>query len=129
MQKLTYHHIIEEHLGGKATVENGALLSEENHSWFHEQPISSQIKMDKEFQDYKIRFLNQKGLLNQYQEKFDVPEERLYKNEKSKSKNKRDAFKKSLRCDNIYNGEPLLKSNRAERKAKDRKLFKEYLGR
>ena len=31
MKQLTYHHILERRRGGKATVENGALLSAENH--------------------------------------------------------------------------------------------------
>ena len=61
LQKLTYHQIIEKHLGGEASVENGALLSEENHEWFHKQPISDQINMDKKFQEYKVRVLKQTG--------------------------------------------------------------------
>ena len=31
MKQLTYHHILEKRNGGQATVENGALLSAENH--------------------------------------------------------------------------------------------------
>ena len=31
MKQLTYHHILEKSKGGRATVENGALLSTENH--------------------------------------------------------------------------------------------------
>jgi hypothetical protein len=31
MKQLTYHHILERSKGGKATVENGAILSVENH--------------------------------------------------------------------------------------------------
>lgn len=53
MKKLSYHHIIEKSKGGPTTVENGALLSVENHEWFHKQPKSEQIKMNKAFQDYK----------------------------------------------------------------------------
>ena len=37
MKQLTYHHIQMRKDGGKATVENGALLSTENHAWFHKQ--------------------------------------------------------------------------------------------
>ena len=37
LKRLTYHHIKERCKGGKATVENGALLSEENHRWFNQQ--------------------------------------------------------------------------------------------
>ena len=128
LQKLTYHHIIEEHLGGKATVENGALLSEENHSWFHEQPLSSQINMDKKFQEYKIQILKQKGIFNQFQEDFDVPQKSLYDGKEKKSKSKRNSFKERLRFNNAEQELP-PKINRAKRKANDRELFKEYLGR
>ena len=53
MKKLTYHHIRKRSKGGKATVENGALLSAENHAWFHKQPKESQELMNKMFQQYK----------------------------------------------------------------------------
>lgn len=53
MKQLTYHHIKMKKDGGKATVENGALLSVENHAWFHQQPYKSQKKMNAKFQEYK----------------------------------------------------------------------------
>ena len=53
MKQLTYHHIQEKKNGGKATVENGALLSEENHIWFNEQSKESQKQMNELFQKYK----------------------------------------------------------------------------
>lgn len=53
MRQLTYHHIIERRKGGKATVENGALLSAENHSWFHKQSEQKQKAMNQIFQEYK----------------------------------------------------------------------------
>ena len=53
MKQLTYHHIKERRFGGKATVENGALLSEENHIWFNEQSKEAQKKMNELFQQYK----------------------------------------------------------------------------
>lgn len=53
MRALTYHHILEKSKGGRATVENGALLAEENHIWFHQQPIKAQKQMNKMFQEYK----------------------------------------------------------------------------
>lgn len=53
MKRLTYHHIKERRNGGKATVENGALLSNENHIWFHEQSESMQGYMNAIFQEYK----------------------------------------------------------------------------
>ena len=53
MKQLTYHHIKERRYGGKATIENGALLSEENHIWFNEQSKEAQKKMNELFQQYK----------------------------------------------------------------------------
>lgn len=53
MKQLTYHHIREKQYGGKATVENGAILSEENHIWFNEQSKEAQKKMNELFQRYK----------------------------------------------------------------------------
>ena len=52
-QQLTYHHILEKSKGGKATVENGALLSADDHQWFHMQSKERQAEMNQAFQDYK----------------------------------------------------------------------------
>ncbi len=53
MKQLTYHHIKEKRYGGKATVENGAILSEENHAWFNKQSKEAQRQMNELFQRYK----------------------------------------------------------------------------
>ena len=53
MKQLTFHHIREKSKGGKTTVENGALLSQENHMWFNKQSPEAQAKMNKLFQEYK----------------------------------------------------------------------------
>lgn len=53
MKQLTYHHIKEKQYGGKATIANGALLSEENHIWFNEQSKEAQKQMNELFQQYK----------------------------------------------------------------------------
>ena len=53
MKQLTYHHILEKSKGGRATIENGALLSEENHEWFHKQPKEAQRQMNEMFQELK----------------------------------------------------------------------------
>ena len=53
MKQLTYHHIREKQYGGKATVENGAILSEENHIWFNKQSKEAQKQMNELFQEYK----------------------------------------------------------------------------
>lgn len=53
MKQLTYHHILEKSKGGKSTVENGALLSSENHIWFHQQEEEKQVEINRIFQEYK----------------------------------------------------------------------------
>ena len=53
MRQLTYHHIKEKCKGGQATVENGALLSAENHEWFNKQTSEAQRQMNEAFQQYK----------------------------------------------------------------------------
>lgn len=56
MDMLTYHHILERCKGGKATVENGALLRNINHIWFHRLPKAQQDKINNLFQEYKRQF-------------------------------------------------------------------------
>ena len=53
MKQLTFHHIKMKKDGGKATRENGALLSAENHQWFHQQNEQAQGYMNAIFQEYK----------------------------------------------------------------------------
>lgn len=53
MKQLTFHHILERRNNGRATVENGALLSNENHIWFHRQSENKQGYMNARFQEYK----------------------------------------------------------------------------
>lgn len=54
MQQLTYHHIKMKKDQGETTIENGALLSADNHAWFHKQSPEKQAEMNKAFQDYKM---------------------------------------------------------------------------
>lgn len=58
MKTLTYHHIKMKSKGGKATVRNGALLSAENHAWFHQQSNSEQERMNEMFQELKQKIDN-----------------------------------------------------------------------
>ena len=53
MKQLTYHHKQERSNGGQTTVENGALLSTENHEWFNRQSKEAQRQMNELFQRYK----------------------------------------------------------------------------
>ena len=55
LKQLTYHHIQERSQGGRATKENGAILSEGNHRWFNQQSKENQAKMNQAFQEYKRR--------------------------------------------------------------------------
>lgn len=52
---LTYHHIREKSKGGKATIENGALLTAENHALFHKLSREEQDRLNQAFQEYKRR--------------------------------------------------------------------------
>ena len=56
MKQLTFHHIKMRKDGGRATVENGALLSAENHAWFHQQSSKDQTQMNAMFQEYKKQY-------------------------------------------------------------------------
>ena len=53
MKQLSYHHIKPRSKGGRTTIENGALLSVENHEWLHRQCPEVQRKLNKKFQEYK----------------------------------------------------------------------------
>ena len=53
MKQLTFHHIRMKKDGGRATPENGAILSVENHEWFHQQSSAAQGYMNALFQEYK----------------------------------------------------------------------------
>jgi hypothetical protein len=51
--KITYHHILEKCKGGKATVENGALLRYINHQWLHRLSKEKQAEINELFLEYK----------------------------------------------------------------------------
>ena len=53
MKQITFHHIMRKEDGGESTFENGAVLREENHLWFHSQPVEEQERMNRLFQKYK----------------------------------------------------------------------------
>lgn len=53
-EKLTYHHIKPKSQGGKATIENGAVLKGYNHQWLEKQPKAEREKINKQLQEYKI---------------------------------------------------------------------------
>lgn len=107
MKQLTYHHIKERRNGGPTTEENGAILSVENHQWFHKQPIEVQRRINEIFQEYKRQF----ALLNQNDREaitVSKPEELSYEQFITKARQR---------------------YNRAKQKEKDRRETSSYLGR
>lgn len=54
---LTFHHISEKHLGGKANAENGALIRGYNHRWLHSLPEHDKQLINEALQEYKISVL------------------------------------------------------------------------
>ena len=100
MKQLTYHHIKERRNGGKATVENGALLSAENHEWFNKQNKEAQKQMNELFQKYKQSVECKVELVDELDTRFNVvgaiivPEE-LEKEHYNRAREKR-AWKKEV---------------------------------
>lgn len=95
MKQLTYHHIVKKEHGGRATVENGALLSAENHAWFHKQTAIEQARLNDIFQQYKLGILEmnngrvvQAQVLDFNMQEYDViplqPDDRVYNRAKVK---------------------------------------------
>lgn len=107
MKELTFHHIKEKRNGGKATEENGAILSEENHIWFNNQPEEIQKKLNQTFQEYKKQFKKCKIV---FVEELDLPFDLNI------SEFIPDDFSKP-------------KYNRAKKKREDRKLTDDYVDR
>lgn len=100
MKQLTYHHIVKKEHGGRATVENGALLSAENHAWFHKQTVAKQAELNRIFQEYKLGILEmQNGRVLQAQvldfdmQEYDVislqPDDRVYNRAKVKKETRK----------------------------------------
>ena len=100
MKQLTYHHIREKSNGGQATVENGALLSAENHAWFNKQSKEAQKQMNELFQEYKqsveckVEFVEELNTRFSIASAIIVPEE-LEKEHYNRAREKR-AWKKEV---------------------------------
>lgn len=92
MKKLTYHHIQEKRNGGKATVENGAILSAENHEWFNKQSPEKQAELNRKFQEYKkcsIEFVEGLDTEIEIKETIFEPQELFKKKKQDRDKVKR----------------------------------------
>ena len=102
MKQLTYHHIKMKKDGGEATRENGALLSAENHSWFHQQSSQAQGYMNALFQEYKrqvdecrVVFVDELDLGFEIKAtEFHIGERELKKEKYNRAKEKRDVQKR-----------------------------------
>lgn len=102
MKQLTYHHIKMKKDGGKATLENGALLSAENHAWFHQQSTQDQAQMNEIFQEYKrqydecqVVFVDELDLGFQIRAmEFHIDERELKKEKYNRAKEKREFQKR-----------------------------------
>lgn len=114
MKSLTYHHIRERRKGGKATVKNGALLSMENHQWFHKQSKASQEYMNAVFQEYKRQIDESTKCVIKLVDDLDTPFE-IRATDIVLDKNGR-----------LLSDEKKEKYNRAAKKREDRKLAEEY---
>ena len=120
MKMLTYHHIKERSKGGKATIENGALLSAENHQWFHQQDRADRERMNNAFQELKRNIDN--GIECQVELApesditlpFDLDIMTVNIDDTGRVKTQKKAKKK--------------KYNRAKQKRKTKKLIKRYYG-
>lgn len=60
-ETITYHHIKEKQDGGKATVENGALIKGYNHEWLHTLPEDQKEEINNQIQQYKMNVIAMKG--------------------------------------------------------------------
>ena len=56
MNVLTFHHIKERCVGGRATEENGAILRNVNHIWFNSLSKEEQERLNNLFQEDKKKF-------------------------------------------------------------------------
>ena len=111
MKQLTYHHILEKSKGGKATIENGALLSNENHIWFHQQGKQAQGYMNAMFQEYKRQIDKcSEECKIVFVEEMEIPYE-IIPTEISLEEKMQNGY------------------NRAKKKAEDRKLAQDYVDR
>lgn len=59
--KLTYHHIKERSKGGKATVENGAIIKGYNHAWLHQLPRDEKEMVNERLKQYKLNVIRMLG--------------------------------------------------------------------
>lgn len=101
MKQLSYHHIKMKKDGGETTVENGAIISNENHIWFHNQSPQLQGYMNAIFQEFKRQMDECRVPLTEKDAPFTVAPVEFYVDEKGKY-------------------------NRAKKKKEDKRLIEKY---
>ena len=101
MKQLSYHHIKMKKDGGETTMENGAILSNENYIWFHNQSSQTQGYMNAIFQEYKRQMDACREPLTGQDVPFNIAQVEFYIDERGKY-------------------------NRAKKKQEDRKLIDKY---
>lgn len=110
MKQLTYHHIKMKKDGGRATRENGALLSAENHTWFHKQSPQAQGYMNAIFQEYKRQVdACAQGFIDQIDFNLDVQVSEFhaenYESKKEKYNRAKEKEKTRRMIDDYYNNQ------------------------
>lgn len=97
--QLTYHHLRPKHLGGKATIENGANLCRRCHDWLEQLDKASRERVNNELRAYKrehskeckVEFVDDLPLNFEIKAMIFTPEELTPKKQKyNRAKDKRE---------------------------------------
>lgn len=101
-RQLTYHHLVPKHLGGQATVENGAELCRSCHDWLEQLSKTEREQVNDELREYKRQ--HSKECTVEYVNNLDVgfevkaftftPEQLKPKREYNRAKDKRENEKR-----------------------------------
>lgn len=100
--QLTYHHLKPKHLGGKATVENGANLCRRCHDWLEQLSKTEREQVNNELREYKrkhskectVEFVNYLPLDFEVKAMVFTPEELQPKKKYNRAEDKRNVQKK-----------------------------------
>lgn len=53
-RRITYHHLVEKHLGGEVSISNGANIAAYNHEWLHRQSPEVIEQINEQLQQFKL---------------------------------------------------------------------------
>lgn len=75
-RQITYHHLRPKHLGGQATVENGANLAKYNHEWLEKLSVQQREKINEKLRAYKASIVefNSNGVIQAKEISIDMSE-------------------------------------------------------